>query len=165
MYRRKMPELPWTAGTVRNVLVTVGPAVRAAAWSEGSRVSGIDECPLRAMSLPGARGAALVERVSGLALGAVGESAGGGHEFAAAETADYARATAEHPVFTAGHTGPGPAAEEAVVAAGGGYHLLRFVEAPYEDGVFPYLWLDREQGNLALALIRRRELAERLVLV
>jgi hypothetical protein len=60
-----------------------------------------------------------VERVSGLAARAVGESAGGGHEFVAAETAHYARATAEHRVFTAGHTGPGPAAEEAVVVAGG----------------------------------------------
>jgi hypothetical protein len=128
-------------------------------------VSGIDECLLLVMALPGARGAALVEWVSGLALGVIGETAAGDHESVAAETAGYARATAEHPVFTAGHTGPGPAAEEAVVVTGSGYHLLRFVEAPYEGGVFLYLWLDREQGNLALALIRLRELAEGLVLV
>ncbi|MFI0941770.1 hypothetical protein [Streptomyces sp. NPDC021020] len=126
-------------------------------------MSGIDECLLRAMALPGARGAALVEWISGLALGVIGEAAAGDHETVAAETADYARATAEHPVFTAGHTGPGPAAEEAVVLTRSGYHLIRFLEAPYEGGVFLYVWLDRAQANLALALRRMRELAEELV--
>ncbi|SHN00765.1 hypothetical protein [Actinacidiphila paucisporea] len=128
-------------------------------------MSGIDECLLRAMALPGARGAALVEWVSGLALGVIGEAAGGDHEAVAAETAAYARATAEHPVFTAGHRGTGIAAEEAMVVTGTGYHLLRFLEAPYEGGVFLYLWLDRDQGNLALALRGLRELAEGLVLL
>ncbi|CAG6391295.1 conserved hypothetical protein [Actinacidiphila cocklensis] len=147
------------------MLVTARTGGRATAWTEGSRVSGIDECLLRAMTLPGARGAALVEWVSGLALGVIGEAAGGDHEAVAAETAAYARATAEHPVFTADQHGPGPAAEEAVVVTGTGYHLLRFVEAPYEGGVFLYLWLDRPQANLALALRGLRELAEGLVLV
>ncbi|WP_329171993.1 MULTISPECIES: hypothetical protein [unclassified Streptomyces] len=129
-------------------------------------MSGIDECLLRAMALPGARGAALAEWVSGLALGVIGEAPGGfDHETVAAETAAYARATAEHPVFTACHEGSGPAAEEAVVVTGTGYHLLRFVEAPYEGGVFLYLWLDREQANLALALRGLRELADGLVLL
>lgn len=163
MYRRKMPELLRTGGTVRNVVVTARQAA-ARRVERGERcVSGIDECLLRAMALPGARGAALVEWISGLALGAAGEAASGDHGTVAAETAAYARATAEHPVFTAGHTGPGPAAEEAVVVTGDGYHLLRFVPAPYEGGVFLYLWLDRGQANLALALIRLRELAEELV--
>ncbi|MFI0897513.1 hypothetical protein [Streptomyces sp. NPDC020983] len=126
-------------------------------------MSGIDECLLRAMALPGARGAALVEWISGLALGSAGEAAAGDHGTVAAETAAYARATAEHPVFTAGHAGPGPAAEEAVVLTRTGYHLIRFLEAPYEGGVFLYVWLDRTQANLALALLRLRELAEELV--
>jgi hypothetical protein len=127
-------------------------------------VSGIDECLLRAMALPGARGAALVEWISGLALGVIGEAAAGDHETVAAETAAYARATAEHPVFTADHSGPGPAAEEAVVLTRTGYHLIRFLEAPYEGGVFLYVRLDRAQANLALALLRMRELAGELVL-
>lgn len=152
-------------GTVRNLFVTARQADAQPRGAEGSGVSGIDECLLRAMTVPGARGAALVEWVSGLALGVIGEAAAGDHETVAAETAAYARATAEHPVFTAGHTGPGPAAEEAVVVTGDGYHLLRFVEAPYEGGVFLYLWLDRAQANLGMALIRLRELAEGLVLV
>jgi hypothetical protein len=67
-------------------------------------VPGIDECLLEAMRLPGARGAALVDWTSGLALGTVGESPGGDHEATAAEAAELARMAAEHRCFTsAGH--------------------------------------------------------------
>jgi hypothetical protein len=143
-------------------------------------VSGIDECLLEAMTLPGARGAALVEWISGLALGRIGEAPGGDHEAMAAETAEFARAAAEHPVFTApdgleraaapapgGHDAAGgkePRIEDVVVITHTGYHVLRFVEAPYEGGLFLHLWLDRAHANLALALLRMRDLAERLVL-
>ena len=61
---------------------------------------GIDECLLEAMRLPGARGAALVDWTSGLALGTVGESPGGDHEAAATEAAELARLAAEHQCFT-----------------------------------------------------------------
>jgi hypothetical protein len=135
-------------------------AERASVGAEGRGVSGIDECLLEAMTLPGARGAALVEWISGLALGVIGEAPGGDHETSAAETAEYARATAEHPVLAGG----GRPVEDVVVVTAADYHLLRFVEAPYEGGVFLYLWLDRDQANLALALIRLRDLAQRLVL-
>ncbi|WP_329371823.1 hypothetical protein OG896_35010 [Streptomyces sp. NBC_00669] len=135
-------------------------------------MSGIDECLLEAMTLPGARGAALVEWISGLALGKVGEAPDGDHEAMAAQTADFARAAAEHPVFAgpqavaeAGAAGEkGPLVEDVVVVTRTGYHLLRFVEAPYEGGVFLHLWLDKPHANLALALIRMRDLAQRLVL-
>lgn len=132
-------------------------------------MSGIDECLLRAMTPPGARGAALVEWVSGLAPGVIAEAAGGGHEAMAAETAAYAPSTAEHPVFTADRHGPGPAAEEAVVVVvtGTGYHLLRFVEAPYEGGVFLYppapAWFQNIGDDPDAALLRRLRVAlERL---
>lgn len=136
-------------------------------------MSGIDECLLEAMRLPGARGAALVEWVSGLALGVVGEAPGGDHEVMAAETAEFARGAAELPVFTGpegtlAEQDPADAktlpVEDVIVAARTGYHLLRFLEAPYEGGVFLHLWLDRDQANLALSLMRMRDLAERLVL-
>ncbi len=123
-------------------------------------MSGIDECLLEAMALPGARGAALVEWISGLALGVIGEAPGGDHESAAAQAAEYARATAEHPVLAGGDS----PVEDVVVVTGTDYHLLRFVEQPYEGGIFLYLWLDRAQANLALALLRLRDLAQRLVL-
>lgn len=129
-------------------------------------MSGIDECLLEAMTLPGARGAALVEWISGLALGRIGEVPDGDHESTAAQTAEFARCAAEHPVFTHSATGDakGPQVEDVIVVAHGGYHLLRYLDAPYEGGVFLHLWLDRDQANLALALIRLRDLAERLVL-
>ncbi|WP_202451192.1 hypothetical protein [Streptomyces sp. DvalAA-14] len=137
------------------------------------------------MTLPGARGAALVEWISGLALGRIGEAPGDDHEEMAAATAEFARSAAEHPVFTAPPAGPpaspsagpsaGPAAapadagrtpavEDIVVTTPTAYHLLRFVEAPYEGGLFLHLWLDRGHANLALSLLRMRELAHKLVL-
>ncbi|WP_262414126.1 hypothetical protein [Actinacidiphila acidipaludis] len=158
------------------------------------------------MRLPGARGAALVEWVSGLALGVVGEAPGGDHEAMAAEAAEFARNAAELPVFSrtegamdrtgadepegrGAPSGTGeangavdpagspagtdhriapadkePPVEDVIVVARTGYHLLRFLEAPYEGGVFLHLWLDRAQANLALSLMRMRDLSERLVL-
>lgn len=42
--------------------------------------------------------------------------------------------------------------------------MLRFVETAFDSSVFLHLWLDRSEGNLALARMRLGELAERLVL-
>ncbi|MBW5253392.1 hypothetical protein JGS39_31225, partial [Streptomyces sp. P01-B04] len=55
---------------------------------------GIDECLLDVMRLPGARGAAVVDWTSGLALGTIGDSPNGDHEATAAETAEVARMAA-----------------------------------------------------------------------
>ncbi|MFH9266356.1 hypothetical protein ACH4KN_19185 [Streptomyces sp. NPDC017546] len=134
---------------------------------------GIDECLLEVMRLPGARGAAVVDWTSGLALGTIGESPNGDHEATAAETAEVARMAAEQPAFA--HLAPGGGAqppgqapstpvEDVIVTAHGGYHLLRFVETAFDSSVFLHLWLDRSEGNLALARLRLGELAERLVL-
>ncbi|MET7732753.1 hypothetical protein ABZT02_15480 [Streptomyces sp. NPDC005402] len=68
-------------------------------------MQGIDECLLEAMRLPGARGAALVDWTSGLALGAVGEAPGGDQEAAAAEAAELARLAAEQRAFASGSSG------------------------------------------------------------
>ena len=132
---------------------------------------GIDECLLEVMRLPGARGAAVVDWTSGLALGTIGESPNGDHEATAAETAEVARMAAEQPVFaqadapTAGLPGPpSPAVEDVIVTTASGYHILRFVETAFDSSVFLHLWLDRTEGNLALARIRLGEIAERLVL-
>lgn len=131
---------------------------------------GIDECLLEAMVLPGARGAAVVDWTSGLALGIVGESPVGDHEATAAETAELARMAAEQPSFSArgvGGVGGGvldDVAQDVIVSTRAGYHLLRFVETEIDSSVFIHLWLDAHEGNLAMARIRLRELAERLVL-
>ncbi|MFH8476325.1 hypothetical protein [Streptomyces sp. NPDC018000] len=137
---------------------------------------GIDECLLEVMRLPGARGAAVVDWTSGLALGAIGESPNGDHEATAAETAEVARMAAEQPVFALELTGPSTAlsdkavtgaplpVEDVIVTTRSGYHIIRFVETAFDSSVFVHLWLDRAEGNLALARIRLGETAERLVL-
>ncbi|MEU2453010.1 hypothetical protein ABZ605_23385 [Streptomyces sp. NPDC012765] len=143
---------------------------------------GIDECLLEAMALPGARGAALVDWSSGLALGTAGESPVGDHETTAAETAELARAAAEYESFApvetdSAHGGgavpsagssaglpTGPPVEDLIVTTRTGYHVLRFVETSFDSSVFLHLWLDRADGNLALARHRLRALAEGLVL-
>ncbi|MDN3260038.1 hypothetical protein QWJ26_09515 [Streptomyces sp. CSDS2] len=124
---------------------------------------GIDECLLEAMRLPGARGAALVDWTSGLALGTVGEAPGGDHETSAAEAAELARLAAEHGTFTTARAGL-PPVEDLIVSNGDSYHLLRFVDTSFDSSVFLHLWLGREEGNLALARIRLGEMAARLVL-
>ncbi|MET9952208.1 hypothetical protein ABZ135_11760 [Streptomyces sp. NPDC006339] len=152
---------------------------------------GIDECLLEAMSLPGARGAWLVDWTSGLALGAAGESPVGDHETTAAESAELARSAAEFesaefgsadappsppsppglpgaPGTPAAPGAPGatgaPPVEDLIVTTRTGYHVIRFVETAFDSSVFLHLWLDRTNGNLALARIRLGDLAQRLVL-
>ncbi|MEV7235517.1 hypothetical protein AB0N06_16485 [Streptomyces sp. NPDC051020] len=139
---------------------------------------GIDECLLEVMRLPGARGAAVVDWTSGLALGTIGDSPNGDHEATAAETAEVARMAAEQPVFTLSVpeplTGPGgndvtatgaaPPVEDVIVTTRADYHIIRFVETAFDSSVFLHLWLDRSDGNLALARMRLGEMAERLVL-
>lgn len=146
---------------------------------------GIDACLHEIMALPGARGAAIVDWTSGLALGTAGESPNGDHETTATETAELARAAAEYPAFApaAGRAEPeagdaagdatgdaagdgkgGPPVEDLIVTSRTGYHVLRFVETTFDSSVFLHLWLDRDTGNLALARLRLQQLAERLVL-
>ncbi|MFE5394136.1 hypothetical protein ACFQ9U_06175 [Streptomyces sp. NPDC056568] len=138
---------------------------------------GIDESLLEAMRLPGARGASLVDWISGLALGAVGDAPGGDWEATAAETAELARHVAESGSLAAGTAGGGasgpdasaadvkePSVEDLIATTADAYHLLRFVSTPFDSTVFLHLWLGRDDGNLALARIRLAEMADRLVL-
>ncbi|MFV2119583.1 hypothetical protein ACE14D_14515 [Streptomyces sp. Act-28] len=133
---------------------------------------GIDECLLEAMTLPGARGAALVDWTSGLALGTAGESPVGDHEAGAAEAAELARVAAEYESFApapAGEPGSAPGSgdapvEDLIVTTRTGYHVLRFVTTNFDSSLFLHVWLDRATGNLALVRLRLRDLAERLVL-
>ncbi|MEU7370525.1 hypothetical protein AB0B92_34175 [Streptomyces hygroscopicus] len=154
---------------------------------------GIDECLLEAMTVNGARGAALIEWTSGLALGMVGEVRDEDPETTAAETAELARMAAEQRAFAAlgpgggksgaddggdgggdngtngGGNGDGrdrePAVEDVIITTRTCYHLLRFVDTAFDSGVFFYLWLDRRQGNLALARLRLRDLCRGLELL
>lgn len=130
---------------------------------------GIDESLLEAMRLPGARGALVVDWISGLALGAVGEAPGDDAEATAAETAELARQAMESGTLAPAGGGPGAAGkerpvEDLILTGADSYHLLRFVVTTFDSTVFLYLWLDRADGNLALARIRLADMADRLVL-
>lgn len=148
---------------------------------------GIDESLLEAIRLPGARGALVVDWISGLALGAVGEAPGDDPEATAAETAELARLALESGTLAPGDavrtasatsaasalpatpahaadSGKEPPVEDLILTTADAYHLLRFVVTPFDSTVFLYLWLDRREGNLALARIRLAELADRMVL-
>ncbi|MCX4973879.1 MULTISPECIES: hypothetical protein [unclassified Streptomyces] len=129
---------------------------------------GIDECLLEAMTLPGARGAAVVDWTSGLALGTAGDAPGGDHETTAAEAAELARLAAEHRAFAPADgsdwSDRETPVEDLIVSNRDSYHLLRFVSTTFDSSVFLHLWLARADGNLALARIRLGELAGRLVL-
>ncbi|MFI7141397.1 hypothetical protein ACIBQ5_27820 [Streptomyces massasporeus] len=136
---------------------------------------GIDESLLEAMRLPGARGASVVDWISGLALGAVGDAPGGDAEATAAETAELARLATESGVLaltggddatgeTGGLSGKEPPVQDLIITNADSYHLLRFVTTAFDSTVFVHLWLDRGEGNLALARIRLAEMADRLVL-
>ncbi|MFD5337701.1 hypothetical protein [Streptomyces hawaiiensis] len=134
---------------------------------------GIDESLLEAMRLPGARGASVVDWISGLALGAVGDAPGGDVEATAAETAELARLATESGALALTGGGPGSPGEESgkeppvqdlIITNADSYHLLRFVTTTFDSTVFVHLWLDRREGNLALARIRLAEMADGLVL-
>ncbi|MFF4351480.1 hypothetical protein [Streptomyces sp. NPDC001530] len=129
---------------------------------------GIDECLLEAMTLPGARGAAVVDWTSGLALGTVGDAPGGDHETTAAEAAELARLAAEHRAFAPADGSDWSEretpVEDLIISNRDSYHLLRFVRTTFDSSVFLHLWLARADGNLALARIRLGEMAGRLVL-
>ncbi|MCX2924990.1 hypothetical protein [Streptomyces sp. NEAU-W12] len=131
---------------------------------------GIDESLLEAMRLPGARGALVVDWISGLALGAVGEAPGDDSEAAAAETAELARLAMESGTLAPADgrasvlSGKEAPVQDLILTTVDAYHLLRFVITTFDSTVFLYLWLDRSEGNLALARIRLAEMADRLVL-
>ncbi|MGO4423815.1 hypothetical protein AB4Z54_35305, partial [Streptomyces sp. MCAF7] len=99
---------------------------------------GIDECLLEAMKLPGARGAAVVDWTSGLALGTVGESPGGDHETTAAETAELARMAAEYRSFAPADgsgsdwSGGETPIDDLIVSNRDSYHVLQFVRTTFD---------------------------------
>ncbi|WP_030662015.1 hypothetical protein [Streptomyces rimosus] len=126
---------------------------------------GIEVSLLEAMSVPGARGAALVDWTSGFALDAVGEPVLGGPEATAAEAAELARLVMGAGMFADGPAAvPGSPVEDLIVTTRGGYHLVRFMDHTSEHSVLLHLWLDRASGNLALARLRLENVAGQLAL-
>jgi hypothetical protein len=53
--------------------------------------------------------------------------------------------------------------EDLIITTAGAYHLLCPVRTDFDSRLVLYLWLDRVDGNLALARRRLRTLADDLV--
>lgn len=146
--------------------------------SEPLPASGPAALPAGSPAALPAPGPAALRAVGGLPAGAGRALPGAGAQAGAAGSgadrtgADPAMVPAPVPALVpavparAGGVDPkAPPVEDVIVTTRTGYHVLRFVETTFDSSVFLHLWLDRSTGNLALARLRLRELAERLVLV
>jgi hypothetical protein len=111
--------------------------------------STLNQCLEAAMAIEGAMAVSLVDYRSGMSLGAKGS--GLNLDLAAAGNSEVVRAklrTAESLGFRGG-------IEDILITLPQQYHLIRLT--PTQAGLFLYLVLDRQRGNLALA---RYKLAE-----
>lgn len=120
----------------------------------------VDGCLTRAMAIPGARSATLVDGATGLAIAAVGrEDVLDQHELAAGTT-DVVREVLGSPAFVTTETGDD--VEEIIVCCTGGYHLLTLVDVDVDGQLFIHLLIDRDTGNLGLARLRIQALAREI---
>ena len=124
-------------------------------------MSGIDACLEQAMTIPGAIGASVVDYTTGFPLGWAGDAPTDDPDGSAAGAADVVRAATVRAPFAS--TRPGDSAEDVIITTDGGYHLLRLIRTGFDSRLLLYVWLDRDDGNLAVARRRVRMLADDLV--
>jgi hypothetical protein len=113
-----------------------------------------------AMNIEGARGAALVDWDSGLALGTMGGGKDLDLDLAAGGNTEVLRAK----MRTMASLGLSDSVEDILITLGRQYHLLRLMTKSHgADRLFMYLVLDRSQANLALARHQLRRIETNLV--
>ena len=122
---------------------------------------GVDHCLLAAMAIPGAVGASIVDYTTGFPVATSGAAPNSDHEAAAAGTADVVQAATSRALFVSAV--PHDLLEDLIITTAAGYHLLRVVRTDFDSRLVLYLWLDRVQGNLAVARRRMEKLAGELV--
>lgn len=122
---------------------------------------GVDHCLQEAMAIPGAVGASIVDYTTGFPVAMTGAAPNSDHEAAAAGTADVVQAATSRSLYLSAM--PHDLLEDLIITTAGGYHLLRMVPTDFDSRLVLYLWLDREQGNLAVARRRMQTLAAELV--
>ncbi|MEU6740741.1 hypothetical protein [Streptosporangium sandarakinum] len=110
------------------------------------------------MGIDGAIGAVVVDYNSGMALGALGGSKDLDLQVAAAGNTEVVKAK----LRTMDSLGLKEAIEDILITLSGQYHIIRPVTGRSGKGLFLYLALDRNRGNLALARHTLRMIEERL---
>ena len=113
------------------------------------------------MAIPGAVGASIVDYTTGFPVATTGAAPNDDHEAAAAGTADVVQAANCRSLFVSAL--PHDLLEDLIITTAGGYHLLRLVQTDFDSRLVLYVWLDRVQGNLAVARHRMQRLAVDLV--
>ena len=122
---------------------------------------GVDHCLYQAMAIPGAIGASIVDHTTGFAVATAGAAPASDHQAAAASAADVVQAATSRSPFVSAL--PHDLLEDLIITTAGGYHLLRIVQTDFDSRLVLYVWLDRTQGNLAVARHRMQKLAADLV--
>ncbi|MFC0532580.1 hypothetical protein [Phytohabitans kaempferiae] len=123
-------------------------------------MSGIDACLARAMAIHGAIGASIVDHTTGFAIGARGRAPTDDPDATWSGTAAIVNVATTGSPFAS--TRPGDGIEDVIITTLDGYHLIQQVRTVFDSRLVLYLWLDRTQGNLAMARRQLRLLAEGL---
>lgn len=110
------------------------------------------------MTIDGSIGAAIVDHGSGMALGALGGSKDLDLQVAAAGNTEVVKAK----LRTMDSLGLKDAIEDILITLSGQYHIIRPITGRSGKGLFLYLALDRNRGNLALARHQLRGIEEKL---
>lgn len=106
------------------------------------------------MEIEGAIGAAVVDYSSGMALGTLSSSKTLDLEVAAAGNTEVVRAK----MRTMDQLGLNDAIEDILITLSGQYHVIKPLTSRKGQGLFLYLALDRNRGNLALARHRLKSI-------
>ena len=122
---------------------------------------GVDHCLQEAMTIPGAVGASIVDYTTGFPVATKGTAPNSDHEAAAAGTAEVVQAANSRSLFVSAI--PHDLLEDLIITTAGGYHLLRLIRTDFDSRLVLYVWLDRLQGNLAVARLRMERIATDLV--
>ncbi|GHD30885.1 hypothetical protein GCM10007147_33060 [Nocardiopsis kunsanensis] len=106
------------------------------------------------MEIEGAIGAAVVDYSSGMALGTLSSTKTLDLEVAAAGNTEVVRAK----MRTMDQLGLNDAIEDILITLSGQYHVIKPLTSRKGQGLFLYLALDRNRGNLALARHRLKSI-------
>lgn len=121
-------------------------------------MSTLDTSLKEMMSIDGAIGAAVVDYNSGMALGMLGSSKALDLSIAAAGNTEVVRSK----MRTMDQLGLKDAIEDILITLSKQYHIIRPLTGRKSQGLFLYLAMDRQRGNLAMARHQLKTIEEEL---